>query len=170
MNRTTRRGMKEGIGLGIVAAIVFALAEVVVAAITTGSPLMPFRMFASVVMGSSALEPAATGIGTAFVVGSLVHLALGALFGLAYGLFNAALSTETQTSMTREAIIGLSFGIALWLVNFHIIARAVFPWFLDTNQATQMLLHALFYGLPLGVMYAGAERRAHHIRRAPATV
>jgi len=152
-----KRGAKEGLGFGIIAGIIFAMMEVVGAAMMGNPPLMPIRMFASVLLGQSALE--ATPMGTAFIVGSLVHMALSGAFGVVYGLINARFSPETQTRWGRQVGIGLVFGAMLWLVNFQIIARALYPWFLTTPQFLQMMMHAMFFGLPLALMYAGAERR-----------
>lgn len=166
MARQTQRGAKEGIGFGVVAGIIFAVVEVIGAAMMNNPPLMPFRMFASVLIGEAAME--STPIGTAVLVGSLAHIALSAAFGLVYGIINAGFSTETQTNWTRQGAIGLLFGAILWFVNFQIIARIVYPWFLMSPQLLQALMHALFFGLPLGLMYAGAERRVQQVRRARA--
>jgi hypothetical protein len=76
---------------------------------------------------------------------------------------------RTQTSGWSQAAIGIIYGVALHVVNFHVIARAAYPWFLDANQYMQLVMHALAYGLPLGLLYALAERRAHPIGRMAAT-
>lgn len=164
-NQSVGREAKEGIGFGLIAGIIFAIMESVGAAMMGNPPLMPFRLFASVVLGQSAMD--ATSIGTVFVVGVLAHLGLSAVFGLIYGLINSQLSTETQTNWGREVGLGLLFGACLWLVNFQVVARLFYPWFLTAPQFLQMMMHAVFFGLPLSLMFAGAERRVHHIRRAP---
>jgi hypothetical protein len=160
---TTTRGVKEGIGFGIIAGILFAIAEVF-AAVGMGEPAaMPFRMFASIVLGQAALMEVSAG--AAFAIGGLVHLVLSGIFGLVYGLASSRLSAETRANLTRQAGIGLAFGLALWLVNFQLIARLLYPWFLGTPQALQALLHAIFFGLPLGLLYGAAERRLERPRR-----
>lgn len=161
-----RRGVKEGAGFGVVAGIIFAIVEVLGAAMMGNPPLMPFRMFASVLLGQGAMETMSAG--GAFVVGTVVHLVLSAAFGAVYGLVNSRLAAETQTSRGRQVGIGLAFGVILWLVNFHIIARILYPWFLMTPQFLQMMMHAVFFGLPLGLLYAGAERRVRTLRPAGA--
>lgn len=168
MAEATKRGAKEGIGFGLIAGVIFAMMEIAGAAAMGNPPLMPIRMFASIVLGEAALETVP--MGSALLVGVVVHLALSALFGLIYGLLNARTSTATQTQWGRQAGLGLLFGLALWLVNFQIIARVLYPWFLTTPQFLQALMHALFFGLPLGLMYAAAERRVHRVGRAPARV
>src|SRR5688572_27077057 len=107
MAAATKRGAKEGISFGLIAGVVFAVMEVVGAAVMGNPLLMPFRMFASVVLGQAAMET--TPAGTAFIVGVIAHLVLSGLFGLVYGLVNARLSSETQTRWSRQVAIGLLF-------------------------------------------------------------
>ena len=158
------RSIKEGVGFGLIAGAVFAAAETVVA-IATGSPaLMPFRMFASVLLGADAL--AVTPAATAFAVGLIAHLWLSTMYGLFYGIYNSALTMPTRKAHGRQAVIGLLFGAMLWLVNFQVFARFQYPWFFEMAQAPQLVLHAVFFGLPLGLLYATAERRGRPVQRA----
>lgn len=161
MNESTRRGIKEGIGFGLIAGMIFGVMEVVGAAMMGNPPLMPVRMFASTVLGEQALMQTSAAI--AIPVGLIAHFLLSAIFGAIYGVVNARLSTATETSYARQAGIGLLFGVGLWLVNFQIIARVLYPWFLTTPQFLQMAMHAMFFGLPLALMYAASERRVHHV-------
>ena len=167
MTKETKRGAKEGLGFGLIAGIIFAIAEMLGAMVMGMAPSMPLQMFASVVLGQEAMAETA-GAGT-YAVGIVTHLVLSAVFGVIYGLVNSNLSTHTQTSWGRQLGIGLLFGAILWAVNFHIIARLFFPWFLEARQFLQLLMHALFFGVPLGLMYAGAERRVQHVRPAART-
>lgn len=158
MAQENRRSVGEGITAGIIAGIVFAMMEIAAAALMGNPPLMPVRMFASVVMGQGAMQGS---LGTALVVGTIAHLALSAVFGIVYGLFAARASEATRTSFGRQAGLGILFGLAVWLVNFQIVARVLYPWFLGAPQFLQAMMHGLFFGLPLALLYAGAERRAH---------
>jgi hypothetical protein len=45
------------------------------------------------------------------------------------------------------------------VVTFQFVGRGYFPWFLGTDQFFQLVMHALFYGAPLGLLFAAAERR-----------
>jgi hypothetical protein len=46
------------------------------------------------------------------------------------------------------------------VVTFQFIARGYYPWFQQqTPQFFQLLMHALFFGAPLGWLFAAAERR-----------
>ncbi len=149
---------KLGAGLGVVAGVIFAVMEIAGAALMGDPPLMPLRMFASIVLGQEALM--GTSAGVAFVVGLIIHLILSASFGLIYGAIAARLDPDTQASYGKQAGLGLVFGAALWLVNFQIIARVIYPWFLGAPQMVQLVMHALFFGLPLGLMFAAAAHRA----------
>ncbi len=155
--------MKEGIGLGLIAGAVLAIAQVIATMLSGDPAIVAFRRFASVLLGPEALvtTPAATAIG----VGLIAHLFLSAIYGLFYGVYNSALTMPTRRSIARQAIIGPLFGVMLWLVNFQVFARYRYPWLLALPQAPQVLLHAVCYGLPLGLLYAGAERRAVTVQR-----
>lgn len=155
--RRANRIWGPGIATGVGAGVVFAIVEVIAAVAMGMSPLTPFRMFASVVLGRAALET--TAVGSAFIVGLITHLVLSAVFGVIYVALNSGTSLENRASAGRQSAYGLIYGTLLWLVNFQVIARLVYPWFLGTNQIAQWLMHALAYGLPLAVMYALSWRR-----------
>jgi len=166
MQTRTGRLSGEGAGLGLIAGVILAVAEMIVSAIMGSSAVLPLRLFGSVLLGRSALTDISAG--TAILVGVVVHLALSAAFGALYGLLSTRVSDRTRTSSGREAGLGMLYGAALWLINFQIIARLFYPWMLLTPQFTQLVLHAVFYGLPLGLMFASEERRRvpHQVPRA----
>jgi uncharacterized membrane protein YagU involved in acid resistance len=165
MSQSATRGVREGLGFGIVAGIIFAAMEMAGAAMMGNSAFMPLRSFASIVLGRSAMDT--TSLGSVLLVGIIVHLALSAGFGLVYGLVNAMFSQKTETSWGRQVGPGLLFGAMIWLINFQMIARLAYPWFLAMPQFLQMLMHGMFFGLPLALMYAAAERRVQHAQQVP---
>jgi hypothetical protein len=164
MASENRRSVGEGITAGLIAGFIFAMAEIAGAAVMGDPPLMPVRMFASVVLGQGAMEGP---LGGPLVVGTIAHLVLSAVFGIVYGLLAAKTSEATKTSFGRQAGLGILFGLAVWLVNFHVIARVLYPWFLGAPQFLQAMMHGLFFGLPLALIYAASERRVH--AHVPAT-
>lgn len=168
MANAARRGLKQGFWFGIAAGIIFGIMEMIGAALMGDPLLMPLRMFASVVLGQAALST--TPLSTAVIVGTIAHLVLSGIFGFVFGFIASRLSADTRRSWGAQVAIGLLFGAALWLVNFQIIARALYPWFLNTPQLLQVLMHALFFGLPLALFYASAERSAGVRRQAPTAV
>lgn len=154
---STTRSAKEGLTAGLVAGVVLACAEVIAAG-AMGMPIeTPFRMFASLGLGQEAMDAGATSLGEVVLVGGIVHFGLSALFGLGYGLFNLVIPERKRDSGWAQAGLGVTYGAALFLVNFHVIARVAYPWFLDAPQTLQLGLHALAFGLPLGVLYAASE-------------
>lgn len=158
MRDDARKAAIDGIGFGLVAGMIFALVEIAVAG-RGDSPLMPLRMSASVLLGRAALD--AIPIGVAALVGLGVHLTLSALYGLAYGLLDGHRPQEPDRSWARQAGFGMIYGLAVWLVNFHLVGRLTHPWFLGVPQFGQSMMHALFFGVPLALMYV---QRARHAR------
>ncbi|HEX3854000.1 MAG TPA: hypothetical protein VHW01_23715 [Polyangiaceae bacterium] len=94
------------------------------------------------------------------LIGVLVHLVLSLGLGLLFEPVAACCTAATRASYGRMAGIGLGFGALVWLANFQLIARLFYPWLLPTPMGTQLLLHAVFFGLPLALMYSTIERRA----------
>ena len=145
----------NGLGFGLVAGVVFALAECVASLVGGQGVLTPVRFSASVLLGARALLELPLGL--TVVAGLAVHLGLSAFFGLAYS--DARLSPELRARVSHQTAVGMLFTLGLWVVTFQLVARAYFPWFLGTPQFFQLLMHALFYGVPLGLLFAVAERR-----------
>jgi hypothetical protein len=155
------RVIKYGVSFGIVAGIIFVIAEMLSAGVTGELGLMPLRMFASVVIGGAAMTTNEI-VPTAFL-GLLVHFVLSAIFGALYALLHARMPVDVRESYLKQAVLGMMFGLVLWLVNFQVIARILYPWFLAPPQGLQLALHALAYGLPLALLFAVYERSAHRV-------
>jgi len=49
----------------------------------------------------------------------------------------------------------------LWLIDFQLLGRLFYPWFLELPQAPHAILHALTFGLPLGLVYGLLAARRH---------
>jgi hypothetical protein len=162
------RSVQQGVGSGLLAGAMFAAAQVI-AAVTTGDPaVIAFRRSASVLLGPAALTTTPTAI--AIVVGLIAHAYLSTMYGLSYGIYNSALSAPTRRSPHRQAAIGALYGVVLWLVNLQLFARIVFPWLLAIPQPLQVFLHAVCFGLPLGLRYATAERDACQAPQLPVAI
>jgi uncharacterized membrane protein YagU involved in acid resistance len=144
--------IKAGALGGLVAGLVFAMFEMIMAAILNSSDafFMPLRMIGAIVLGEQALMPT-YGLATAAVVGLIVHMMLSIIFGIAFGVIVALIPALAQS--TGALLVSASaYGLLIWLVNFYIIARlAGWPWFPDqTNPAVQFVAHTFFYGTILG--------------------
>ena len=162
------RSVHQGVGSGLLAGATFAAAQVI-AAITHGDPaVVAFRRSASVLLGPAALTTTPSAI--AVVVGLIAHAYLSTMYGLSYGVYSSALSATTRRSASRQAALGALYGVALWLVNLELFARIVFPWLLAVSQPVQVFLHAVCFGLPLGLRYAAAARDVPHTELPVATL
>jgi hypothetical protein len=161
MSDETRKALINSAGLGVVAGMVFAVVQVAAAALT-GSPLAPLRMSASVLLGAGG-----AGLGVTLLAGLAVHVALSALFGLVYGIIDGAVIESEERSVVRQAAIGLLYGLLIWATNFQVLGRIGRPWFLGVPQLAQMALHALFFGLPLALMYVRPARQMRPVLALP---
>lgn len=158
MARSLQEAALDGALSGVVAGTCFALLACIASVIQGRSLLAPFRQFASIAVGDGALL--SPGVFTPLLVGGLVHLTLSAAFGLIYGIVNAGLSATTQVRYGRQVTLGIAYALALWVFNYQVIARVLYPWFLSTPLLYQLGLHVLGFGIPLALLYAGMERRA----------
>jgi hypothetical protein len=154
---TTPWSAKNGLGFGLLAGVVFAVAQCLTSWIAGDGLLMPVRYAASVALGVGAL----TGMPLALIlaVGLGLHFAFSAFLGLAYSLLDARLSPELRPSVAHQTAVGMLFGIGVWVMTFQFMGRGYFPQFLQLPQFGQMVMHAVFFGAPLGLLFAAAERR-----------
>ena len=101
MTNDSRRGAKEGLAFGLIAGAIFAVVAMLAAGLRGDAAVVPLRWAASVLLGKAALDT--TSLGAAVVLGTIVHLAFSAAFGVLYGLVNARFSEQTQTDATTQA-------------------------------------------------------------------
>jgi hypothetical protein len=157
MSSDSRELLGRGAKYGLLVGLFFAIMEMIGAAAMGAPAFSPWRAFASTILGQRALTQ--TPFGIAFIVGVVAHFALSAIYGVAYAYIIGRASATTRASLGREAAIGLLFGVALYLVNFQVIARVIYPWFRHANQPWQFILHTVFFGLPLALLFGASERR-----------
>lgn len=154
---------------GVVAGVVFGVVQTLFWALA-GSPPSP-RMFASVISGPHAF---AMPLAAAAALGVLAHVAISAGWGLVHGAIARRASLQTRRSFDTQIVGGLLFGSLVWLIDHQVLARALFPWFLEQGwQVAEWLIHSACYGLPLGILSAADARRALRVvpgelRLAPA--
>lgn len=148
---------QAAIGAGIIAGVVFLVVEMGLVALTGGEIWGPPRMMAAIVMGEGVLPPPATFSFGIVIVAMMVHFVLAIVYGLILGLI---LETRPM-SIGIAALVGLAFGLAIYLINFYGFASAVFPWFAMARNWMSILAHLAFGGV-LGWSYmaiAGHARR-----------
>lgn len=136
---------------GIIAAIVFALLEMIfVPLLYGGSPWAPLRMIGAIVMGRDVLPPPATfdlGVVTGAVI---VHLILAIIYAFILAWIIAPMGTALAI------VVGGVFGLTLYLINFYGFT-AVFPWFAEARNTVTVLAHIIF-GLVLAWSYKSFAR------------
>jgi hypothetical protein len=144
-----RTGLGQPITAGIIGGLIFAAFEVLAAVAMMGpeAAFMPLRMIGGIVLGEQALDPGYP-LFTAALAGLIVHMVLSVMFAIVF----AAIVPRSTRSTAALAILGIGFGIALWIVNFFVIAPfAGWTWFPErTDPFIQAVAHALFFGLPVG--------------------
>ena len=150
-----RFGTGQAITAGIIAGLLFAVFEMLAAAVLMGAQafFMPLRMIVAMVLGQAALDPGYSLVGAA-TAGVLVHMILSIIFAVVF----AAIAPRAATTGTLIAI-GIAFGVGLWLVNFYLIAPLMgWTWFPErTNPVVQFIAHAFFFGLPVA-WYVGRSQ------------
>ncbi|WP_143526840.1 hypothetical protein [Rubrobacter xylanophilus] len=148
------RGLLAGLVTGIVAGVVFAMFEMVVAAVMGQGFFAPLRMIAAIGLGEGALPPqASVGLATIVPVGLVIHMVLSMLYGAGFGMVASVVGILKEN---RWALVGAAtlFGLALWIVNFYVIAPFAFPWFGMANPLVQFIAHTFFFGTVLGLLLA----------------
>jgi hypothetical protein len=148
----------QGAIAGMVAGALFAAVQMILAR-AAGEPLLaPWRMAASVVLGESAVTGALPF--WMFLVGFVTHFILAALIGMGFAAVASILPATTRKSWAAHAGVGALLGVATWFINFQVIARLAYPWFLTgTNAWVQLALHALAFGVPVGIYLTSTLRR-----------
>ncbi len=140
---------------GVIAGLVFLVLEMLLVSLVMGeSPWGPPRMMAAIVLGQGVLPPPADFAWRPALTAMVVHLPLSAAYGLLVG------ALVRRHGMAQALLVGLVFGLAIYAVNFYLIAPLAFPWFVQARNAVSVLGHALF-----GVVAATAYVL---LRRAPA--
>lgn len=142
---------RSAIIAGLVAGLVFLLAEMIGrAAVTGGSPWITVRYIAAIVMGENVLPPPPTFDAVIFVVALLVNFVLAVIFSMIL----AAIVHEWE--MVVGIVIGALFGLAIYAINYYTFTR-FFPWFFPVRNWTDILSHILF-GAVAGGVYEALER------------
>ena len=155
------RWVTAGLIAGLIAGVIFIVVELIQAATIGPGLLGPLRLIGAIVLGMESLPPPpVAGVGTIVPVGLIVHFVLSAIYGVVFG---AVVGGVGALRHSRGALVGAAtvFGLALWIVNFYVIAPFVFPWFGMVNPLVQFIVHTFFFGTALGLLLApraGGER------------
>lgn len=142
-----RTDWKMAIWAGVIAGAVFLMVEMLLVWLVQGmSPWAPPRMMAAMVLGPGILPPPDTFSLTATMTAMMVHFPLSIVYGLVLGW------AIHRLEMGMALLVGAAFGlIAVYGVNFYLIAPMAFPWFVEARNMVSIVAHVIF-----GVVLAGA--------------
>jgi hypothetical protein len=143
---------------GLIAGVVFAVYEALVTWPLTGSPSLPLRMIGAIVLGDYVIQ-AWYPSSAAAIVGLCVHAILSLIYGIGFARIVNFLPT-LATSPRRLIVAGSAYGLALWLINYYLIAViAGLRWFsAGTYPIIQGLIgHTLFFGAVVGFYLSRKE-------------
>jgi hypothetical protein len=144
--------LARGAIAGVVAGWAFLLANMWFA-YSQGLPAAaPLAVIATVFSAA----PAPTLTASSMLVGAVTHIGLSLGFGMGF-----ALLLLIFPPLRRPAVLvlaGIGYGLALWILDFQILGRTVFPFFTDPmgpNQLFEALIHPLIFGLGLVPFFLG---------------
>jgi uncharacterized membrane protein YagU involved in acid resistance len=145
----------------------FAMAEMFLN-LFLGKPFLgPLRLISSMVLGKQALTPDYS-LGLSLSVGLMTHMIMSMIFGLIFVLLLVAVS-QISASTGRLLALGSIYGVALWVVNFLILAPIFFPQFGTVNPFWNgFFAHTFFFGTVIGAYLAIFESRGEPITHAVA--
>ncbi len=150
----TATWVRVGVIGGIVAGIAFAMFEMVMAAVLNGSDafFMPLRMIGGIGLGASALDPS-TSLLAAGAAGLAIHMVLSMMYGLVVAGVLAQVGTLARSTASILMVSSLA-GLALWIVNFFVLAGLFgWSWFpASQNVAVQFVAHTFMFGTVLGLV------------------
>ncbi len=144
--------IRNGVIGGLIAGVLFQLAEQLAALVQTGMFWMPAQAFASIFLQQM---PPNIPLGTAIPVGTFSNLLYSAIVGVIFALIIAAVPAIRQ-SKRNTILVSMVLGFLLQLISLYVLAPlANAPWFAtDTDPFQQFLWHTFVYGLVLGLYLA----------------
>ncbi len=152
---------KAGALAGLIAGVVFLMLEMALVWMVQGmSPWGPPYMMAAMVLGADVLP--AMGTWAPFdlkivMIAMMIHFPM----ALILGLLGAWLIHRFELAVA--VMIGAAFGLAIYLVNFYIVAPMFFPWFEMGRNWIGAFSHIMF-GAVIAVSYI-ALRKSHPVDR-----
>ncbi|SAL85748.1 sodium:proline symporter [Caballeronia arvi] len=147
---------RAAVWAGVVAGTAFLILGAFLMAVVTGQdPMVQPHMIAASILGRGALQsPESFSIGIVLVAFA-VHFALAILFAVVLSLIIASFSFDSSFAMA--SIVGIVFGLVVYLLNFYGLTR-LFPWFAEARNWATALTHLVF-GVVAADLYMRWERR-----------
>lgn len=145
---------KNSVYAGLIAGVIMMMLEMIMVPLFLGgSPWGPPRMMAGIILGSDVVPPPATFEIGVLMAGLGIHLIMSIIFAL---ILDAIIN---NMSFAWALVVGAVYGYVLYLVNFYLIADALFPWFLNATNWVTAFSHIIF-GISAAWAYKALTR--HH--------
>ena len=144
-----------GVAAGVVAGLAYLVAQVALTALVQhGSAAEPLHQrIAAILMGPDIASPPAGFSFVVFGMAVIIHFGLAMVFG----------RIVASLVWTRRAPVALGLGaltgIALFALDFELIAPSAFPWFAEALRGVTIADHALFGLVAAAVCIALRRRR-----------
>ena len=146
---------RAGAWAGVIAGVAFMMLEMGMVWMFMGeSPWAPPHMIAAMALGKDVLPPEGTYAPFSMKImmtAMIIHLVL----SIVYGLIVAWLVHRFDWG--GGLAIGAAFGLAIYIINFYLIAPVVFPWFTMAQNWISASTHILF-GVIAGGAYIGLRK------------
>ena len=143
---------------GFAAAAVLMVVELFWATLAgNNGPWRISQLIAALVLGTGTLQMSGFHFDVGIVIIALAtHYMLGVLFGLVLSFVLAGFHYDT--SPLALCVIGASFGVLLYLLNFLALTQWV-PWFAELRGWATLAAHVIF-GVSAALLYWKLARRA----------
>lgn len=146
---------RAGLWAGLIAGLAFMMMEMGLVWLVQGeSPWAPPHMIAAMALGDDILpSPGAWAPfdGTVMITAMMIHMALSAVLGV----LGACLLRGA--GIGRGLVLGAVFGLAIYVLNFYVIAPFAFPWFVMARNWISAFSHIMF-GVVFGMAYVALRR------------
>lgn len=139
----------RGVIGGVVVGAIFIGLTMWFADSTGGQAKGPLMMISTIVLGKGAMTNGTASVG----VGAAVHFALSAAFGVLFALVVPAFRTNGTL-----LVAGTAYGLMLYVVNFLVFARTLFPVLKMANQPFELVVHIVF-GTLLAIAFLSSDSR-----------
>lgn len=151
-----------GVLAGLVAGVAYLVAQMAFSAgVHGGIGWEPLQRISAMLLGTDVLPPPGDIDITIGGIGLLIHLGLAIVFGRVVDV--VVLGRMPAAAVLRGALVGL----ALYGLNYWLLAPVAFPWFEDARGLTTLVDHLLF-GAVAGAVYAHLRPRLQAARAAAA--
>jgi len=127
---------------GLVAGAAYLTGQVgLTGALKQGAMAEPLQRIAAILLGPDIAPPPADLNFTIAGMALLIHFALAMVYG------RLIAECVAGRRLGTGVLIGAGVGLGLFVLNFHVLAPAAFPWFEDSLRAVTAVDHLLFGGI-----------------------